>query len=325
MSRILVTGASGFVGKAVCGALLAQGHEVTGGIREPGKAAALPPGATPILLSSQSRASSKQFDGIDAVIHLASRVHLLDEKPVDTWPEYLAVNVEWTERLARCAVDAGVQRFVFVSTIKVHGESGKEPFKETDPLSPGAPYARSKMEAEERLWRIAGAKSMEVVVLRPPLVYGPGVRANFLRLLELVAAPLPLPLASVDNTRTLLYLDNLVDALCACTIRPEAANQVFLVGDREDFSTPGLIAAIAGAMGRRALLVPFPPPLLKALLRAAGRPGIYDRLCGTLAADTGRIKSLLGWTPPCTAEEGIDETVRWFSTRRAGQHDGRDD
>jgi nucleoside-diphosphate-sugar epimerase len=313
MKTILVTGASGFVGKAACSALLGMGHEVIAGVREESKARALPSGTRHVFLSSQTQAVPALFEGVEAVVHLASRVHFHRENPHDAWKEYFSVNVEWTDRIARSAAEAGVRRFVFVSTIKVHGESCQVPFKETDSGAPIGPYARSKVEAEERLWRIADETSMEIVILRPPLVYGPGVKANFYRLLQLAASGIPLPLASVDNRRTLIYLDNLVDALCASTLQPEAANQVFLVGDNRDFSTPGLIAIMVKAMGRRPLLFPFPPSLLKALLMAAGRSDLYNRLCGSLVADTGKIRSVLGWTPPRSAEEGIAETVGWFT------------
>jgi nucleoside-diphosphate-sugar epimerase len=294
---------------------LDMGHKVIAGVREESKAGALPSGTRHVLLSSQTQTVPALFEGVEAVVHLASRVHLLRENPDNAWKDYLSVNAEWTEKLARSAAEAGVRRFVFVSTIKVHGESSKAAFKEIDPLAPVGPYARSKMEAEARLWRIADETSMEIVILRPPLVYGPGVKANFYRLLQLAASGIPLPLASVDNRRTLIYLDNLVDALCACTLQPEATNQVFLVGDGQDFSTPGLIAAMANAMGRRAILIPFPPSLLKALLMGSGRNDLFNRLCGSLAADTGKIRSVLGWTPPRTAEEGIAETVGWFISK----------
>jgi nucleoside-diphosphate-sugar epimerase len=234
------------------------------------------------------------------------------DSAADPLEEFRKVNVLWTAALAEAAAISGVKRFIFLSSIKVHGERSPHPFTEQDTPAPLDPYSISKLEAEEKLKEVGAATGMEIVVLRPPLVYGEGVRANFLSLLRLVEKGFPLPLSSIDNQRSMIYRENLVDALCLCLDHPDAANQTFLVSDGIDFSTPELIRMIATQMRKGSHLFPFPQKILRSLLVAAGRENVYERLCGDLAADTSKIQSVLGWSPPFSREQGIRNTVNWY-------------
>lgn len=251
--------------------------------------------------------------GVTEVIHLAARVHVMRESAVDPYAEFYRTNVAGTERLARQAAEAGVRRLVYVSSIKVNGErTAGQPFRPEDKPQPEDAYAQSKLEAELVLKDISRNTGIEVVVVRPPLVYGPGVKGNFLSLLRVVQRGLPLPLASCDNRRSLVGLSNLVDLLTICTTHPAAAGQVFLAADGEDLSTPELLRRVARALGRNARLLPFPPVLLRLAARIAGRTGVYERLCGSLQVDTGKTHELLGWTPPHSVDEELARTARWF-------------
>jgi len=247
--------------------------------------------------------------GCDAVVHLAARVHMMREDAVDPMALFRAINAEATLNLARQAAQAGVKRFVFVSTIKVSGEGRDEPYRETDVPAPEDAYAISKWEAEQGLRRIAQETGLEVVILRPPLVYGPGVKANFLRLMQMVARGWPLPLGAIRNRRSVLYLGNFVDAIRACVEHPAAAGQTFLLDDGEAVSTPDLIRALATAMGRPARLVPVPVGVLQLAGALMGKRAAVARLTGSLFVDSSAIRSRLGWTPPFSMEAGLAATV----------------
>jgi nucleoside-diphosphate-sugar epimerase len=312
MQKVLVTGANGFIGQAACRSLLHRGLRVIGGIRDEEKAPQLPSGSEAIIISDRVQVSRKILEGVEGIIHLASRVHIMRDSAADPLEEFRKVNVLWTAALAEAAAISGVKRFIFLSSIKVHGERSPHPFTEQDTPAPLDPYSISKLEAEEKLKEVGAATGMEIVVLRPPLVYGEGVRANFLSLLRLVEKGFPLPLSSIDNQRSMIYRENLVDALCLCLDHPDAANQTFLVSDGIDFSTPELIRMIATQMRKGSHLFPFPQKILRSLLVAAGRENVYERLCGDLAADTSKIQSVLGWSPPFSREQGIRNTVNWY-------------
>lgn len=244
-----------------------------------------------------------------SVVHLAARVHVMHDKASDPLALYRATNTDATLNLARQAAQAGVKRFVFVSSIKVNGEGRDAPYRETDAPAPEDAYAISKWEAEQGLWQIARDTGLEVVVLRPPLVYGPGVKANFRRLLDTVARGWPLPLGAIENRRSLLYLGNFVDAIRVCLEHPAAAGQTFLLDDGEPVSTPELVRAIARAMGRPVRLLPVPVGVLAFGGALLGRRAAVARLTGSLHVDSSAIRARLGWAPPYSMEAGLAATV----------------
>jgi nucleoside-diphosphate-sugar epimerase len=318
--QVLVTGAAGFVGRVLCGTLAAAGHTVHAAVRG---AAGAPPGAT----SVRAIGDLATFDGwepvlqgIDAVVHLAARVHVMRDTAADPQAAFDAVNATATERLARACARAGARRFVFFSSVKVNGEgTGQQAFTETDPPAPADPYGRSKLEAERAIARIAVDGGLEPVVLRPPLVYGPGVGGNVLRLMRLIERGVPLPLGAVRNRRSMVSVWNLADATRACVVDPRAAGRTFLVSDGDDLSTPRMIAELARGMDRPARLLPVPPVLLRAAAALLGLKAEVDRLCGSLQVDASAIGHTLAWTPPVTADEGLRRTGRAWRERARGQ------
>jgi nucleoside-diphosphate-sugar epimerase len=255
--------------------------------------------------------ASTVLQGCTTALHLAARVHVLHDT-AEPLAAYLAVNTAGTLHLAEQAASAGVRRFVFVSTVKVHGESTSvhRPVAETTAPAPQDPYAISKWEAEQGLATIAARTGMEVVIVRPPLVYGPGVKANFAALVNAVARGWPLPLAGIDNRRSLIGLDNLVDFLLLCLEHPAAANQTLLVSDGEDLSTPSLLRRLGTAMGRPARLWAVPPALLTAGAALIGRRAAAERLCGNLQLDSTKARTLMNWSPPVGVDESLRRTVR---------------
>lgn len=260
---------------------------------------------------------SAAVTGCDAVVHLAAHVHVMRRQAGDAAGEFHRVNVEGSENLAHQAARAGVRRFVFLSSVKVNGEaSGERAFVETDPIMPKDAYGVSKAEAENRLQIISNETGMEVVILRPPLVYGPGVKANFLRLLRAVDSGVPLPFSSISNLRSLVYVGNLVDALGACLTQPAAANRTFFVSDDHDVSTPQLIREIAEVLGKKPLLFPFPPELLKGAGLLTGRTEQIARLTGSLQVNISSIKTALAWRPPFSLQQGLADTVSWYRSLR---------
>jgi nucleoside-diphosphate-sugar epimerase len=312
--HVLVTGASGFVGSALCRALLECGHAVRPAVRS-GASPALPGGVEPVVVGDLGTVAdwTAALHGIDCVIHLAARTHVLRETAADPLAEYRRINLHATEQLARSAVAGGVRRFVFMSSIKVNGErTSSEPYTERDPPRPEDAYGVSKREAEQALWQVTAGTATEAVVLRPPLVYGAGVKGNFLRLLEIASRGWPLPLASVRNRRSMIYLGNLVDAVLACVMAPAAAGKTYLVSDGDDISTPELIRATAQALGVRARLFPCPVALLALAAGLAGKRSELEKLTGSLQVDGSLIRSELGWRPRYTLAQGLAETARWY-------------
>ena len=306
--KILVTGATGFIGHAFVGFLLSKGgHSVRVALRREGLS--WPDTVERAYIEDLASANdwSKAVNGVRVVVHTAARVHVMQENSSSPLNEFRRVNVQGTLSLARQAAAAGVRRFVFVSSIKVNGEATRlgSPFTADDMPAPLDAYGISKLEAEQGLRQIAAETGMEVVVVRPPLVYGPGVRANFQTLLRAVARGLPLPLGAIDNRRSLVALDNLVDLIVTCISHPHAANQTFLVSDGEDVSTPELIRRMARAMGRPARLIPVPVWLLKVGAALPGKQDMAQRLCGSLLVDIEKTRRLLGWTPPISLDEGL--------------------
>lgn len=311
--RVAVTGPTGFIGSALVGQLAARQFDV-----------------------HQVPRSSVEIAGAQCVIHCAARTHIMRDEALDPLTEYRRVNVQATLNLARQAAAAGVKRFVFLSSVKVNGESTSSlrggaaavaiqgrrsprfarddggAFTPNDAPAPEDAYGISKWEAEQGLWEIASQTGMEVVVVRPPLVYGPGVKGNFARLLDLVRSGVPLPLAAVNNRRSFIGLDNLVDLLIRCVDHPRAVFQTLLVSDGQDLSTPELLRMIANAMRRPARLFPLPVPFLRLAGRALGRLSEVDRLVGSLQVDSSATRELLVWTPPVSVEEGVARMVRGY-------------
>lgn len=317
---ILVTGANGFVGTALCHQLVKYGENVRGAIRWLDRSRTITDGMeyTQVGDIGSSVDWSEALKGTGVVIHLAARVHVMRDEATDPLTEFRAVNVAGTLNLARQAVKAGVRRFIYLSSIKVSGEktlSGR-PFTEQDAPAPLDPYGISKHEAEEGLRMLSQQTGMEVVIIRPPLVYGPGVKGNFLSLLQFVDSGMPLPLGRCQNRRSLMGLANLVDLLTQCLTHPAAAGQTFLVSDGKDLSTPELLQCVAQALGKRARLLPLPTGWLRLVADLVGRASVYERLCGSLRVDISKVRRVLSWTPPQTVDAEIIRTVQWYRTHR---------
>ena len=306
---VLVTGANGFVGRALCEALAASGRRVKRALRmaQPGRPDDVAVGD--IGADTDWRSA---LEGVSSVVHLAARTHVLRETAADSLSEYRRVNLDGTRRLAQQAGRAGVRRLVFVSSIKVNGEVTERPFTEDDAPRPEDAYGVSKWEAEQALARVAGETGLQVAVLRPPLVYGPEVKGNFLRLMGLVARGTPLPLASITNRRSLIYVGNLVDAVIKAIDVPAAAGRAYLVSDGEDVSTPDLVRAIARALGVAPRLLPCPPAMLRLGAALTGKRAELARLTGSLQVDGSRAHRELGWQPRLSLAQGLAATARWY-------------
>lgn len=299
-----VTGASGFVGGVLLESLAREGYQVVALTRQPKDLQRATVRAVGDLGNAEGLAEA--LEGVDVLIHLAARAHVMGEHRSDAVALYRAVNVDGTVRLAEAAVRAGVKRVVFVSSIKVNGEqTTARPFTAGDEPAPEDAYGLSKREAEAALWRIAGETGLEVTIIRPPLVYGPLVKGNLRRLISFVQRGLPLPFGAVRNRRSLVSVYNLCDLLVRCVEHPAAAGQTFLASDGEDLSTPGLIREIAIAFSRPARLWPVPVPVLKLAGRITGRLDDIDRLCGSLQVDIAKTCGLLDWHPPLSVREGF--------------------
>ncbi|OHC75555.1 MAG: hypothetical protein A3G18_09230 [Rhodospirillales bacterium RIFCSPLOWO2_12_FULL_58_28] len=314
MTGILITGADGFIGRKLCRSLVAEGHDVCAAVRrfpEDEAFASVKLIQVPDIGSDMDWAPA--LDGVRIVVHSAARVHVMKERSDAPLAEFRRVNVEGTRRLAQAAATAGVQRLVFLSTIKIHGESaGPHAFNEDDPPAPDDSYAVSKQEAESALFDIAAHSGLEVVILRPPLVYGEGVKGNFLSLMNLCRVSLPLPLGGIANRRSFIYAGNLVDIIIRCLDHPAAANQAFVVRDGEDVSTPELIRRMADALERPARLFSVPERLLRFAGKMTGKSAMVSRLLDSLTVDDGKIRRRLGWIPPFSMAEGLSETAAWI-------------
>jgi nucleoside-diphosphate-sugar epimerase len=310
--KVLVTGANGFVGRAVCHRLLAEGWTVLGTIRRP---VPLMAGAIPRTIGPLGPDTDwdSVLSDVDAVVHLAARVHVMRDRAADPLAEFRRINRDATLHLARRASRLGVTRFLFMSTVKVNGEeTAAKPFDDNDPPAPADPYAVSKAEAEAGLAVLAATDGLGVTTIRPPLVYGPGVGGNFAALLRLVAKGWPLPLGAVHNRRSLVFVDTLADAVATALARPAEGARSFLVSDGEDVSTAELISRLAAAMKRPARLLPLSPALLRLAGRLTGKSAAVERLLGSLAVDSTGFRRTFDWTPPVSLADGLDATARWF-------------
>lgn len=326
--KFLVTGANGFIGKVLCSELALHGQFVRAALR-----------SADSKLENCELASVGSIEGgtdwrnalrnIDVVIHLAAHVHITEDPVADSLAEFLKVNLHGTENLAQQASRAGVKRLVYVSSVKVNGESTslagnycasdsrkQKMFTETSSPDPQDSYAMSKWLAEMALQRIGKETGLEVVVVRPPLTYGPGVKGNFLKLLAAIEKGMPLPLAGAMNARSLVYVGNLVDALIACATHPSAAGQIYLISDGTAVSTAALVDKMAHALGRPNRSFYVPPKLLRGVAALLGRTAQVNRLIGALVLSDASIRSDLGWMPPYSFEQGLQATVDWYIAQR---------
>lgn len=320
---ICVTGATGFVGSALLRELKERTNRpVIGLARGTASFCAREPDLYRIEDLMDPAIGNLPWAEMDVVVHCAARVHVMNEQANDPLLAFRQVNVTGTLHLARRAAEAGVRRFIFLSSIKVNGEQTLPgaPFTPDQEPAPLDPYGRSKHEAESALQALSRETGMEIVIIRPPLIYGPGVRANFLALMRWLSRGIPLPLGGVtDNRRSLVFLDNLLDLIILCLDHPAAAQQIFLVSDADDLSTAELLRRMAQALGRPVRLLSVPPVLLRGAARVLGRSSVAERLCGSLQVDISKTRDLLAWNPPVGVDEGLRRTaVHWLQSERAG-------
>jgi nucleoside-diphosphate-sugar epimerase len=312
--KYLVTGGTGFIGGAVLRRVSLLGKAVITTVRS--QKLTLPAGVSAVPKGDFNFETDWKdvLEGVSVVIHAAARVHRMIENDADFSEEIRRVNVYGTLNLAKQAAEAGVRRFIFISSIKVNGEQTTpgQLFRVEDTPSPEDLYGLSKLEAEQQLFSLSKKSEMEVVVIRPPLVYGPGVKGNFLTMMRWLNKGVPLPFGAIQNRRSLVALDNLADLIMTCTEHPAAANQVFLISDGEDLSTTELLQRTALAMGRKAWLVPVPQSLLEFVLKIIGKKALAQRLCGSLQIDISKTQELLGWSPLVSVDEQLRKTVSAF-------------
>lgn len=333
LNRIAISGASGFIGFALGAELIRRGVMVRAAVRSLNMAASDDSGIEFVAVGGIGAETdwSRGVSGVDCVIHCAARAHVMHETESDALSPYRAVNVEGTRCLAEQAAAAGVQRLVYLSSVKVNGERTfsphpshipkgdgklKEFFSANDNPEPEDPYGISKWEAEEALHEVSEKTGLEVVIIRPPLVYGPGVKGNFLSMLGWLSRGVPLPLGAIKNQRSLVGIDNLVDLLITCIDHPAAANQTFLVSDDEDLSTTELLRRLGAVLGKPARLVPVPASLLELAGRLVGKQDIAQRLLGNLRVDISKTREMLDWAPPVSVDEGLSKTAEWFLNKR---------
>ncbi|HAU1512174.1 TPA: NAD-dependent epimerase/dehydratase family protein [Legionella pneumophila] len=312
MAKILITGATGFIGRSLVPALLSEGHDVRCAVLQLDSTLQ----AEQIVINNLEVHTdwTDALRNVEIVIHLAARVHIMKEYATSSLDEYCKINSIATKNFVEQAVQNNVKRFIFLSTIKVHGEFSQNnlPFSEDCRTQPEDPYAKSKLYAEQFIQEICQNARMEFVILRPPLVYGPYVKANFLRILQLVDKKWPLPFGSIYNKRTFIYIDNLVSAISAVVSEPSAANQVYLVADDCSWSLTQLVQTLSRKMNTKLFLIPIPVQILIFLFKLCRLKNINTRLFSSLEVSNEKIKSQLGWTPPVSSIDGLEKTVKWY-------------
>lgn len=309
MKKVLITGVTGFIGQRLAVILFESGFEVSGTTRKST--------ANSNYIIVENIDSSAHWNhclkGIDCVVHLAARVHEMNDTSSDPLKEFRTVNSEGTIHLANACVEAGVKRLIYLSSIKVNGECTIDhPISELDKTDPKDFYALSKFEAEVALLGISKKSDLEVVILRPPLVYGAGVKANFHNMMKWLNKEIPLPFGAIYNKRSLIYLDNLIDLIVTCIKHPNAVNEIFLVSDGEDLSTPELLNRVSLALGKKSWLLPVNQKILEYFLMLIGKEKLAQRLCGSFQIDISKAKNLLNWTPPITVDEGLRKVAEHY-------------
>jgi nucleoside-diphosphate-sugar epimerase len=325
--KVLITGANGFIGRALCRALLEQGFQIRAAVRNAQQASLL----MKVLPNSSALETilvgdiahkpnwSSLLKNIDIVVHLAARVHVMQDDVIDPLAAYREMNVRVSEEIARASINADVKRFIYLSSVKVNGEQtiyyadgNLQKFTENSIPNPQDPYGISKWEAEKKLFSLGEKTGLEVVVIRTPLVYGQGVKANFESLMKWVKKGIPIPLASVKNQRSLIYIGNLVDAIIACMLHEKAAGKTYLVSDNDDVSTPDLIRRLAIALKKPVRLLPFSPRLMQTIGMILGKKAIVERLLSSLVVDTTAIKRDLGWAPPYNMQSALNKDFNTY-------------
>jgi len=306
-NTLLVTGATGFVGSHLCARLMSEGRDRRCAVRKKFQQ----DNSFVVGDINLDTQWAEVLNGVTTVIHLAARVPVMNATACDPLNEFRRVNVAGTLNLARQAADAGVKRFIFLSTVKVNGEENIAdcPFTEQDEACPQEPYGITKLEAEAGMRRLAEESGMEVVIIRSPLVYGPGVKGNFANMLRWVAKGVPLPLGAIHNQRSLVSIDNLVDFIITCIDHPSAGNETFFVADGEDISTTELLCQIGKNLGKPSHLIPVPVWVIKLGARILGRSAMAQRLCGNLQVDISKARKMLNWSPPVSVDEGLRRAV----------------
>lgn len=307
--RVLVTGATGFVGEALVFRLLRDKvFTPVAAVRGETRLAGLCP---VVAFGLDENSPLPPLEDVDVVVHCAARVHVMNEVAADPLAAFRKVNVEGTARLARHAAESGVKRFIFISSIKVNGEATLPgaPFSADDAPVPVDPYGISKREAEDALRRISQDTGMEVVIIRPPLIYGPGVKANFLNMMRWLERGIPLPFGAINNRRSLVAIGNLIDLITVCIKHPAAGGHVFLVSDAEDLSTTQLLRRMAGALNVKPRLLPLPSSLMRVGAALIGRQDLAQRLCGSLQVDIGKTQAILGWLPAISVDQALRNTA----------------
>jgi nucleoside-diphosphate-sugar epimerase len=314
---VLVTGASGFVGRSTCAALHRAGFIVRQSIRNQNARHSEGQGFEAIVTGDLSPETSwdAALENVDCVVHLAARVHVMKEAAQDPEAEFDRLNCTVTRNLGQCAADRGVRRLILLSTIGVHGNFGE--LGENSSLRPYDGYTRSKVNAEKALREFEANRGLEVTILRPPLVYGPENPGNFLRLLQLASLPFPLPFGRATATRAMIYVENLADAIVTCVRNPKAASQNYLLNDQPNFSTAELIRTIRTGLGRRPFLLPLPLGVLSAVANTVGFGSEIQKLTAGLVVDSSKIRNELSWIPPVESSEGLARTVQWFRNTRS--------
>lgn len=317
MVAMLITGAGGFLGCRLIDLGRRQGMDIRGTTRDRRVMVSDALNIAELDLGAPDVDWHRMLHGVDVVVHAAARTHVLREMEADPAARYRSVNVNATEKLARIAAEEGVKRFVLVSSIHVHGNTSRgEPFTEKTPRDPATLYAKSKRDAEMALEAVARRTGIEAVIMRPPLVYGPGVKANFLRLIDQVDKGVVVPFALVRNCRSLIYVDNLADLLLTAAVHPNAGGQCFVAADDTVFSTPELWKEIAVRLGRPCRMIPIPVPMLRVAAWAAGKSDLYEKLCKSLEVDASQVRRRLDWRPPITTHDALDETMAWYRSHR---------